>query len=197
MDQIKSHFTRHGIHYAVVLFFYALAAMLLSKSFDGYVVRQGDIENFLGMSKEVADSRVLFDESPGWTNAMFGGMPTTQISPDKPPFDVVTSIRRFFNVLTGYGGITLFLMAMLGGGTCWRLPWGSVLGWAYSVAWEWGYPHSRCFIFLQAITARCMLSPTCLLWLPVWCGLIEKIHGLGRPLQPQERHFMWLLDTRK
>ena len=46
MEKIKSHFTQHGIHYAAVLLFYALAAMFFSKSFDGYVVRQGDIERF-------------------------------------------------------------------------------------------------------------------------------------------------------
>jgi hypothetical protein len=115
MEKIKSHFTQHGIHYAAVLIFYAIAAMFFSKSFDGYVVRQGDIEGYIGMSKEARDSRVLFDNSVGWTNAMFGGMPTTQINPDKAPFDAVSSIRRFINSLTGFGGITVFLLAMIGG----------------------------------------------------------------------------------
>ena len=65
------------MHYVAVLVFYALASALLSKSFDGYVVRQGDIQNWVGMSKEARDAAVLFGESPGWTNSMFGGMPTT------------------------------------------------------------------------------------------------------------------------
>ena len=86
MERLKAHFQKHAMHYVAVLVFYGLASALLSKSFDGYVVRQGDIQNWVGMSKEARDAAVLFGESPGWTNSMFGGMPTTHISPAKPSF---------------------------------------------------------------------------------------------------------------
>ena len=75
MERLKAHFQKHALHYVAVLVFYALASALLSKSFDGYVVRQGDIQNWGGMSKEARDAAVLFGESPGWTNSMFGGCP--------------------------------------------------------------------------------------------------------------------------
>ena len=103
------------MHYVAVLVFYALASALLSKSFDGYVVRQGDIQNWVGMSKEARDAAVLFGESPGWTNSMFGGMPTTHISPAKPSFDVVRQSKRAINSLVGYNGISVFWLAMIGG----------------------------------------------------------------------------------
>lgn len=103
------------MHYIAVVVFYALAAILLSKSFDGYVVRQGDIQNWLGMSKEVQDATVLFDEKPAWTNSMFGGMPATHIKEQHPVFDVAGHVKRAFNALTGYSGITVFVLAMLGG----------------------------------------------------------------------------------
>ena len=115
MEIMKAHFKRNAVHYIAVLVFYALASLLLSKSFDGYVVRQGDIQNWLGMSKEVIDAAVLFDDKPDWTNAMFGGMPATHISPERPAFDVTGHVKRVINTLTGYNGITVFVLAMLGG----------------------------------------------------------------------------------
>ena len=103
------------MHYVAVLVFYALASALLSKSFDGYVVRQGDIQNWVGMSKEAKDAAVLFGEKPGWTNSMFGGMPATHILPSKPSFDVVSQAKRVINSLVGYNGISVFWLAMIGG----------------------------------------------------------------------------------
>jgi len=47
---------------------------------EGKKLRQGDITNHKGMSKEIADFREKTGEEPLWTNAMFGGMPAYQIS---------------------------------------------------------------------------------------------------------------------
>ena len=45
------------------------------------VLNQGDILQHKGMSKEIVDFRKAHnDEEPLWTNSMFGGMPTFQIS---------------------------------------------------------------------------------------------------------------------
>ncbi|MGB1122317.1 MAG: hypothetical protein ACPG08_02245 [Flavobacteriales bacterium] len=115
MERLKAHFQKHAMHYVAVLVFYALASALLSKSFDGYVVRQGDIQNWIGMSKEATDASVLFGEKPGWTNSMFGGMPTTHVSPARPSFDVVSQSKRVINSLVGYNGISVFWLAMIGG----------------------------------------------------------------------------------
>lgn len=48
--------------------------------FEGKVVRQGDTIQYQGMSKETADYREKTGEEALWTNSMFGGMPTYQIS---------------------------------------------------------------------------------------------------------------------
>lgn len=48
--------------------------------FQGKVVRQGDIIQHVGMSKEAVDYREKTGEEALWTNSMFGGMPTYQIS---------------------------------------------------------------------------------------------------------------------
>ncbi len=48
--------------------------------FEGKVVRQGDTIQHIGMSKEAVDYREKTGEEALWTNSMFGGMPTYQIS---------------------------------------------------------------------------------------------------------------------
>ncbi len=48
--------------------------------FEGKVVRQGDTIQHVGMSKEATDFRQKTGEEALWTNSMFGGMPTYQIS---------------------------------------------------------------------------------------------------------------------
>ena len=115
MERLKYHFQKYAMHYVAVLVFYAIAAALLSKSFDGYVVRQGDHQNWVGMSKEASDARALFGKHMDWTNSMFGGMPTTHINASKPAFDVVSQCKRLINLLAGSSGISVFWLAMLGG----------------------------------------------------------------------------------
>ena len=115
MERLKAHFRKYGMHYVAVLVFYALASALLSKSFDGYVVRQGDVQNWMGMSKEIKDATVLFGEKAGWTNSMFGGMPATHISGSKINFDVVRQSKRLIHSLVGYPSISVFWLAMIGG----------------------------------------------------------------------------------
>jgi hypothetical protein len=46
----------------------------------GYSLKTNDIKQHKGMSKEIVDYRQEFNEEPLWTNAMFSGMPATQIS---------------------------------------------------------------------------------------------------------------------
>ncbi|MFZ1558897.1 MAG: YfhO family protein [Saprospiraceae bacterium] len=48
--------------------------------FEGKVVRQGDTIQHVGMSKEATDYREKTGDEALWTNSMFGGMPTYQIS---------------------------------------------------------------------------------------------------------------------
>ncbi|MBR6878855.1 MAG: YfhO family protein [Bacteroidales bacterium] len=47
---------------------------------EGKRIKQHDIETFKGMSKEIVDYRESTGEQTLWTNSMFGGMPTWNIS---------------------------------------------------------------------------------------------------------------------
>lgn len=67
--------------YAVaIIVFIAIAMFYCAPALDGKVLVQGDINNWKGAAQE---ARVFYDEhgySPWWTNSMFSGMPTYQIT---------------------------------------------------------------------------------------------------------------------
>ncbi|MCK5906882.1 MAG: hypothetical protein KAG37_04785, partial [Flavobacteriales bacterium] len=67
-------------HLIVVGLFVLISMVYFSPLLSGKKLYQGDIANFMGMSKEIKDFRSEHDEEPYWTNSMFGGMPAYQIS---------------------------------------------------------------------------------------------------------------------
>ena len=67
-------------HIIAVLLFLAISAFYLSPAFEGFSLKQDDINNHKGVAKEISDHREMFNEEPLWTNSMFGGMPATQVS---------------------------------------------------------------------------------------------------------------------
>lgn len=73
-------FKRYLPHVAAIAIFFIITAVFFGPLFDGKRIRQGDVEQFLGSSKEIKDFREKTGEEPLWTNSMFGGMPAYQIS---------------------------------------------------------------------------------------------------------------------
>jgi len=67
-------------HVGAIALFLIMSCAYFSPALKGFAVKQGDIVNFVGMSREVVDYRDNNGEQILWTNAMFSGMPTTQIS---------------------------------------------------------------------------------------------------------------------
>lgn len=65
---------------------------------EGKKIFQSDIQQFIGMSKEVADYRKANDAEPFWTNAAFGGMPTYQLSTYYPN-DYIKKLDNFLRFL--------------------------------------------------------------------------------------------------
>ena len=100
-------------HAAAILIFLAITIFLFLPCFkDGQVVQAGDVHNFQGMSKEIADYRTQYGSEPLWTNAMFGGMPAFQVSTI-----FYGNLARFMNVVMTLGmprPANLFFLAMLG-----------------------------------------------------------------------------------
>lgn len=68
-------------HLVALVLFVVLPTVYFSPLFDGYALKQNDIRQFQGMSKEIFDYKLTHNNAqPYWTNAMFSGMPTYQIS---------------------------------------------------------------------------------------------------------------------
>jgi len=78
--QLKTFFTKNWIHFAVLAVFLIVTFAYFAPEFDGYSLKQHDVEQFKGMVQETQMHREKYGEEPLWTNSMFGGMPTTQIS---------------------------------------------------------------------------------------------------------------------
>lgn len=101
-------------HVIAVVLFALVSAAYFSPVMDGFALRQGDIDNWKGMSKEIADYRMLHDgEEPLWTDAMFGGMPAYQVSVNHPANVFKYCIVAFRLGLPGPIGI-LFTVLMGG-----------------------------------------------------------------------------------
>lgn len=84
-------------HVGAVLLFVIVASIYFYPGWSGYTVEQGDVTNWVGASQEIKDYRDS-DGQPGWTNAMFSGMPSTQISMTYPGRDVVFILKDAFTL---------------------------------------------------------------------------------------------------
>ncbi len=89
------------MHFAVIAFFLIVTVTYFSPGFDGYGLKQHDIEQFSGMAHETAEYRAKTGKEPLWTNSMFGGMPTSQISVVYDGNFFQKSIIGFINLMGG------------------------------------------------------------------------------------------------
>lgn len=65
---------------AAIAVFILLSFAYFSPVLDGKKLRQGDIRNFIGGSRDIVEFREAYGEEPLWTASMFSGMPAYQIS---------------------------------------------------------------------------------------------------------------------
>jgi hypothetical protein len=77
---MKSFLIKSIPHACAILLFIVVSSYLFGPVWQGYELRQSDIAQWRGMSKEIADYRLEYGQEPLWTNSMFGGMPAYQIS---------------------------------------------------------------------------------------------------------------------
>ena len=76
---MKNFFQKNWIHFAVIALFFIVTYLYFQPQFDGYGLKQHDIEQYKGMSHETKNFKDKTGVDPLWTNSMFGGMPTIQI----------------------------------------------------------------------------------------------------------------------
>lgn len=109
--KLKEFFTKNWPHVAVIAFVVIVACVYFQPQLQGYSVKQHDLEQWRGVSHETDTYREMTGIEPLWTNAMFGGMPTAQISTVYPGnyFKELTNIY-FRNIPNPLSGIILHLL---------------------------------------------------------------------------------------
>jgi hypothetical protein len=80
---------------AAIVIFIALTFGYFTPLLKGKVIQQSDMVLNRGMAKEVNDHRDKYKEEALWTNSMFGGMPSYQISIQYPN-NLITPLRNVF-----------------------------------------------------------------------------------------------------
>jgi hypothetical protein len=127
---MKLDFKKLLPHLVAIAVFLALSMLYFSPVFDGYRLKQGDVTQFRGMEKEIADYRMLNGEEALWTNSMFGGMPAYQISVAHDS-NWLSYVDRFLR-LGLPGPVGILFVAMLGFyifALCLRIkPWLGIIG---------------------------------------------------------------------
>ncbi len=117
-------------HIIAIVAFYIIASIYFTPAYNDYDLNQGDIDRFLGMSKELRDYRDQFDDQSLWTNSMFSGMPAYQISmlqPNNLPQSIITGIKIVFPGPVGILWLAMVCFYILC--CCLRInPWLGMLG---------------------------------------------------------------------
>jgi len=86
-------------HISALFIFIVISFIYFSPVLEGKQLMATDRMNFQGMSKEIQDYEQKSDEDILWTNSIFSGMPTYQITrPD--PSVIIIKIYRFINFLS-------------------------------------------------------------------------------------------------
>ncbi len=130
-NSMKKFETKNAWPYLIaIVAFLAITVVYFSPVLEGKKLRQADVTNWKGMSKEIKDHREATGEEPLWTNSMFGGMPAYQISVHYKN-NFINSIGKIFKlglphpidiVFLYFLGFFILLLVM-------RVnPWLSVLG---------------------------------------------------------------------
>lgn len=108
----KIDFAKLAPYLTAIAVFILISIIYVSPVIEGKKLRQGDIVNFKGMSKEIADFRARTGKEPLWTNSMFSGMPAYQIS-SKSNGNLINKIDKILTLSLPHPAGIIFLY-MLG-----------------------------------------------------------------------------------
>jgi hypothetical protein len=106
------HLKKLRVHLFVILGLVIINSIYFLPAFSGKVIQQEDIMHGVGKSKEIREFREEFGEEPLWTNSMFSGMPTFQIS-TRYPSNLFEKFERITKLYMP-ANIGLFITLMLG-----------------------------------------------------------------------------------
>ena len=85
-------------HVLCIIFLASLSITYFYPVLSNKAISQSDISQFSGMSKQIVDHRIEFDEEPYWLDNAFLGMPSFQVSAIYP-FDILRIIDQSIRFL--------------------------------------------------------------------------------------------------
>lgn len=105
-------------HIAAILLFTVISFFYFSPVIKGKQLKAHDTESWMYMAKETVDYNKSHDDVTLWTNSMFGGMPTYQISMNQP-FNLIKYVEKLvlllpntvYNLLLYLIGFYILLLA--------------------------------------------------------------------------------------
>ena len=96
---IKSYLNKRLIVDILIIFSFCIISLIyFNPLISGKKIKQSDIDQFSGMSRQIVEHRDNFDEEPYWLDNAFLGMPTYQVAVNYP-FDVLDSIDKVIRFL--------------------------------------------------------------------------------------------------
>ena len=96
---IKSYLNRRLIVDILIIFSFCIISLIyFNPLLSGKKIKQSDIDQFSGMSRQIVEHRDNFDEEPYWLDNAFLGMPTYQVAV-KYPFDVLDKVDKIIRFL--------------------------------------------------------------------------------------------------
>ena len=96
---IKSCLNRKLVIDVLIICSFCLISLIYFKPvLSGKKIKQSDIDQFSGMSRQIVEHRENFDEEPYWLDNAFLGMPTYQVAVNYP-FDVLDKIDKIIRFL--------------------------------------------------------------------------------------------------
>lgn len=122
---LKDELKRVGGYLLPILVLLVITCIYFYPALEGYSLRQGDVVNWKGMAQEALTYQDDFEEQSYWTNSMFGGMPTYQISASYK--NILPTVRRFIELnlpnpmqMFFLYGLGFYLMLLLMGVRKWQ-----------------------------------------------------------------------------
>ena len=82
----------------IIFSFCVISLVYFNPLLSGKKIKQSDIDQFSGMSRQIVEHRNNFDEEPYWLDNAFLGMPTYQVAV-KYPFDVLEKVDKIIRFL--------------------------------------------------------------------------------------------------
>jgi hypothetical protein len=117
-------------HIAAIGVFILFASVYFSPVWEGKQLKQSDVKQYQGASKEITDYRLMNGEEAMWTNTMFSGMPAYQISMiHKGNYMVRVAEVLRLGLPTPVGILFVMMLGFYIMGLCMKLnPWVAIVG---------------------------------------------------------------------